>query len=418
MNSRTFSQIFTLKKSKSNEGKLSVIYLRVTIDGSRTEVSTHRYCNPMEWNSKAGKFTGRTEEAKALNAYLDTLKFRVNDIYRLMIADGIDITCENFRKKFLGLDQEKPRMLIEIFEYHNKQIFELVGRGYSEGTYKRFKVCIKSLEEFLEWKFKEKDISIKRLNFEFINDYEFYLKTVRNCAHNTVMGYIKKIKKIVRQCVAKDWLAKDPFVAYKMSFNETHRTILTAEEIQRVRDKPFLIQRLDQVRDLFIFSCYTGLSYSDVQKLTPAEINTGIDGKKWIFTTRTKTNSASHIPLLEPALAIIEKYVNHPHASSSGKLLPVITNQRVNSYLKELADVCDINKELTFHCARHTFATTVTLSNGVPIETVGKMLGHRSLRTTQHYARILDRKVSDDMNALMSKLGGSKVEENRLIING
>ena len=221
MNSRTFSQIFTLKKSKSNEGKLSVIYLRVTIDGSRTEVSTHRYCNPMEWNSKAGKFTGRTEEAKALNAYLDTLKFRVNDIYRLMIADGIDITCENFRKKFLGLDQEKPRMLIEIFEYHNKQIFELVGRGYSEGTYKRFKVCIKSLEEFLEWKFKEKDISIKRLNFEFINDYEFYLKTVRNCAHNTVMGYIKKIKKIVRQCVAKDWLAKDPFVAYKMSFNET-----------------------------------------------------------------------------------------------------------------------------------------------------------------------------------------------------
>jgi site-specific recombinase XerD len=400
---RTFSQIFFLKKSQSRTSELSIVYLRVTIDGVRTEISMHRQCDSKDWNSMSGRLKGRTEEVKAFNSYLETVQLKVYELYKQMISDGSEINCEIFKTKFLGIDTEKPRMLIEIFEHHNNQFRELVGKEFAIGTYKRFEVCKKSLVEFLQWKFQVHDLSIKKLNFEFIHDYEFYLKSVRNCTHNTVMGYIKKLKKVVRQCVAKNWLDKDPFMSYKITIRETNRTILSEKELQILSSKVIVTQRLEQVRDIFLFSCYTGLSYSDVEKLTASDISVGIDGEKWIFTTRTKTDTPSRIPLLSAALAILDKYNTAQKTSGSNKLLPVISNQRLNTYLKELADVCGIHKELTFHCARHTFATTVTLTNGVPIETVSKMLGHKSLRTTQHYAKILDRKVSDDMLKLRAK---------------
>jgi integrase len=178
--------------------------------------------------------------------------------------------------------------------------------------------------------------------------------------------------------------------------------------LNRIAEKKLSIERLGLVRDIFLFSCYTGLSYCDVAKLTPTDIATGTDGGKWIFTTRTKTGTPSRIPLLPPAPAILEHYANYPVAANAGRSLPVFSNQRMNSYLKEIADSCDIHKELTFHCARHTFATTVTLTNGVPMETVSKMLGHKSIRTTQQYAKIVDRKVSEDMIELKSKLALGK----------
>jgi len=294
-------------------------------------------------------------------------------------------------------------MLVEIYHQHNLQFAELVGKEFSKGTLKRFEVCLSSIKNFLQWKFKTNDIDIRKLGFEFISDYEFYLKSVKGCAHNTTMGYIKKLKKIVRQCVAKNWLEKDPFISYKVTLKDTNRTYLLEEELRILSEKTISIERLSVVRDIFLFSCYTGLSYSDVEKLTASDISTGIDGKKWIFTTRTKTVTPTRVPLLPPAMAILEKYSKSPIVASSGKLLPILTNQRMNSYLKELADICGFTKELTFHCARHTFATTVTLTNGVPIETVSSMLGHRSLRTTQHYAKIIDKKVSKDMDFLHSK---------------
>jgi len=221
------------------------------------------------------------------------------------------------------------------------------------------------------------------------------------------MVNIKKLKKIVRLCVANDWLEKDPFRSYKITTKETHRNFLLKEELETVLNKPLSVQRLDQVRDIFLFSCYTGLSYTDVMELTRNDISIGIDGEEWIFTKRTKTNTASRIPLLPIPKSILEKYVNHPQVLNAGSLLPKLTNQRLNSYLKEITDLCGFTKQLTFHCARHTFATTVTLTNGVPIETVSKMLGHKSLRTTQIYAKILDIKVSDDMKLLKNKLGKS-----------
>ena len=188
-----------------------------------------------------------------------------------------------------------------------------------------------------------------------------------------------------------------------MAKREVERTALTEHELGILQNKSFSIERLKLVKDIFIFSCYTGLAYVDVQKLKRSEINIGVDGEKWIFTKRQKTDSSSRIPLLPAALEILENYQEHPQCKFQDKVLPVLSNQKMNSYLKEIADVCGIQKNLTYHIARHTFATTVTLSNGVPIETVSKMLGHRNLKTTQHYAKILDKKISEDMKNLRAK---------------
>jgi site-specific recombinase XerD len=212
------------------------------------------------------------------------------------------------------------------------------------------------------------------------------------------------MRKIVNYCLKSGWLQKDPFFGYKMAQKEVVRQYLTETELKTLADKKFVIDRLSQVRDVFLFSCYTGLAFIDVFQLTSDNIGIGVDGNQWIFTSRQKTDTPSRIPLLPQAKAIIEKYKDHPKCINENKLLPILSNQKMNAYLKEIADMCEINKPLTFHIARHTFATTVTLSNGVPIETVSKMLGHRSIKITQHYAKILDKKVSEDMLVLKAKL--------------
>jgi len=314
------------------------------------------------------------------------------------------VTATQVRAKILHTSQEKKHSLIEVYQYHNDQFEKLVGSEFSYGTYKKFKSALKSLKAFLEWKFKKNDVYITEVNHKFITDYEFYLKSVHKLQHNSAMVNVKKLKKILRQCVANDWLDKDPFKSYKITTKETHRNFLLKDELETLLNKNISVKRLDQVRDIFLFSCYTGLSYTDVMLLTRKDISIGIDGEQWIFTTRIKTDTASRIPLLPIAKSILEKYSKDPDIINSGRLLPKLTNQRLNSYLKEIGDICEFRKVLTFHCARHTFATTVTLTNGVPIETVSKMLGHKSLRTTQIYAKILDSKVSSDMQVLKQKL--------------
>jgi site-specific recombinase XerD len=299
-------------------------------------------------------------------------------------------------------------MLLEIFRYHNDQMKQLIQNDeYAKGTWVHFTTTCKHLENFIQQKFHQKDRSITDIDYSFIADFELYLKT-GICAHNTAMKYLGDFRKIVLLCLKKGWQQKDPFFGYKLSRRVVNREVLTANELQAMADKQFASERVTLVRDIFLFSCYTGLAYADVAKLKRTEISIGIDGEKWVFTKRTKTDSPSRIPLLPMSLAILAKYEDHPKCCNSGLLLPVISNQKMNAYLKEIADLCGIHKPLTFHIARHTFATTVTLSNGVPIETVSKMLGHKNLRTTQHYAKILDKKVSEDMHALRSKLAMTK----------
>jgi integrase len=308
-----------------------------------------------------------------------------------------------FKNRWLGVSTERVYMLMEIFEEHNAQMKALVGHEFSPLTLERYTTSKKHTLEFMKWKYKVDDMDIRRLNYQFMTNYEFWLKSVRKCDHNTSMKYLSNFKKIVNICIKSGWLDRDPFVGFKMAKREVERPFLVDEELNRIIEKTFLMPRMSQVRDIFIFCCYTGLAYADVEKLTREEITTGIDGEKWIWTSRQKTESTTRIPLLPPALEILDRYKDDPQCLIKKRLLPVLTNQKMNTYLKEIADACNITKKMTFHTARHTFATTVTLTNGVPIETVSKMLGDRNLKTTQHYAKILDLKVSEDMGVLRAK---------------
>jgi site-specific recombinase XerD len=280
----------------------------------------------------------------------------------------------------------------------------LVGREFAPGTLERYRTSLAHTRAFIQWKYGLINMEIDKLDYEFISEYAFWLKSVRHCSHNTTMKYLSNFKKVVLHCVKNGWLNRDPFLGFKLNKKEVVRTALTEKELQTIAAKKFTNERLNQIKYIFLFSCYTGLAYADVKKLKRTEIAIGIDGEEWLLTSRQKTETVSRIPLLPLALEIINRYQHHPQCCNNGKVLPVLSNQKMNAYLKEIADVCGINKNLTFHIARHTFATTITLSNGVPLETVSKMLGHKSLKQTQHYAKILDMKISEDMKTLKNKL--------------
>lgn len=393
---------FYAKSTKPNTAGQLPIYVRLTVDGKRMEFSTKKFIDSAKWSPEMSKMKGTTEDARSLNEYLNLLKAKIFDIQMELIHQNEILTIEIFKNKLLGI-QERGRMLIPIFVEHNRKMEELVGIEYAPGTLERYKTSLSHTKYFLQWKYNVSDIEISKIDHAFITEYEFYLRSVRNCANNTAVKYIKNFHKIVNQCLANGWLNKDPFVNYKSKVKEVERVYLTEEEIQNIINKDFKIERIAMVRDIFIFSCFTGLAYVDVQQLTKNHISLGIDGDKWIFKNRQKTDTTSKIPLLPMAMEIVDKYKNHPICVNENRLLPILSNQKMNAYLKEIADVCEINKELTFHIARHTFATTVTLSNGVPIETVSKMLGHTNLKTTQHYAKILDKKISNDMMILKDK---------------
>lgn len=396
------SILFYAKRAKANSNGLIPIYTRITINGKRIELSTNRFVEISKWSTEAGKMKGTSEEARSINNHLDLLKNQIRDAQIELIHQKRPLTTETLKNKILGID-ERVRMLVPIFQDHNNKIKELVGKEYAPGTLERYTTSLKHTIEFMQWKYNISDIDITKIDHAFITDYEFWLRSVRNCANNTAVKYIKNFNKIIKICLANDWLDKNPFANYKTKIKEVERVYLTEAEIQSIIKKDFKTQRLSLVRDIFLFSCFTGLAYIDVKNLTKSHISFGIDGEKWIFTHRQKTESASKIPILPVTQMIIDKYENHPQCNNEDRLLPILSNQKMNAYLKEIAGVCEIEKELTFHIARHTFATTVTLTNGVPIESVSKMLGHKNIRTTQHYAKVLDRKVSEDIKILRNK---------------
>jgi len=399
----SFGLLFYLKKTKIFDDHKAPVYMRITVDGIASEVSTKRKCNPDDWNAAAGRLKGKTETSKEYNAYLDTLQQKVFEAKRKLIELDGELSSRNIKNLLLGKDQKQKHMLLELFQLHNDQMEALVNKEYAPGTLERYKTSYKHTQSFLKWKYQLQDIEVTKLNYEFISEYAFWLKSVRKCNHNTTMKYLANFKKIIINCIKNNWLQKDPFIGFKMTKREVNRVALTHHELQKISNNKFSIKRLEVVKNIFLFSCFTGLAYADVQKLKRSEIEIGIDGEQWIFTKRQKTDVLSRIPLLPPALKIIGQYEDDPQCKYSGLVLPVLSNQKMNSYLKEIADLCGIDKNLTYHIARHTFATTVTLSNGVPIETVSKMLGHTNIKTTQHYAKILDRKISDDMKNLKEK---------------
>lgn len=396
------SILFYIKKSKANLQGYTNIYLRITLYGKRAECSINRKVHTDFWNTRLQKALGNSPENQEINREIDFIKNKIYTIEQELQRDGTMYTANQLRDVYLGKEKTK-KMLLEIFQEHNDEVESLVGKDFAAGTAERYRTCKKHIAAYVKRKYKKNDIPVQDVDHQFITGLEYYLKTTRKCAHNSAIKYITNFKKIIRIAYANGWIDKDPFLHWKAKLKIVEREFLTEEEIQRIIELDFKMERLDQVRDIFIFCCFTGLAFADVKKLNRDDIVLGSDGEEWVKTKRSKTDTRSNIPILPIAKAIIDKYKDNELLKEKKLVLPVLSNQKMNAYIKEIATLGGITKNLTFHLARHTFATTVTLTNGVPIESVSKMLGHTNLKTTQHYAKILDMKVSKDMAILRSK---------------
>ncbi|MCT4665988.1 MAG: site-specific integrase, partial [Flavobacteriales bacterium] len=356
------------------------------------------------WNLSRGLAKGKSEEVRILNTFLEQIRRNIVDCYQELKTSKQTFSCEDVKNAFLGI-KEESHTLIELFDYHNKEMNNLLEWG----TLKNYFTTKKYFQQYLKAKHKKTDIHLSHLRYGFLVGFVNFMKETKPInphqpfAHNTIMKHVERFKKIMNLAFQNEWLEKDPFKRFKLSFIKKDIEHLTEVELNKIEKKKFKIERLECIKDLFVFSCYTGLSYIDVHHLKEENIIIGIDGRKWISTNRKKTDKAVMIPILPQAMKIIDKYKNYPTTISKRRLLPSYSNQRLNSYLKEIADICRIKKNLTFHMARHTFATTVTLSNGIPIETVSKLLGHSNIKTTQIYARVIESKISADMNVLYKK---------------
>lgn len=390
---------FYLKSGKENSKKESPIYLRLTVNGQRTEISTNESILSDNWNKSAQRGKGNKEEIRILNNSLINLENNVRQIFN-RLNDNEELFDVFILKDRLIGKGTSSKTLLEVFEENNKLMKQEIGLKYDKNTVQRYFISLDRLSTFLRDELNIQDINLDRLNHQFIKRYEILLRSKYNCSHNTAMKYLKHLKKVIHQAILFGYIDRDPFVEYKTSYKEVNRGYLTAEELKRIEDKEFRLERLNIVKDIFLFFCYTGLSYSDLVKLTPDDISIGIDGGKWIISERVKTGVRFSIPLLPKALKIIEKYKDYPECVVNNMILPLRSNQKINSYLHEIAELCEINKNLTCHLGRHTFATTVTLTNGIPIETVSKMLGHKNLQTTQIYSKVIDKKIADDMSIL------------------
>ncbi|MDX9881905.1 MAG: site-specific integrase [Prolixibacteraceae bacterium] len=393
---------FQLKKSKSRSDGKFPLYLRCTMSGQRFETSTGFFLDKSSWIESAQLADGKSEEIKVINNRLTKIRSKILDIYNQLDSIGEPFDILSIRDKFLGISNGQG--FLEVFDSIIEDVKATLGNDYSPLTLKQYRTVRTRFEEFLIRKEKRRDIPVAGFDFKLIKSFDVYLKSTYHVASNTAFCYHKIIKKVLNQAVAMNYLIRNPYGSFKFSRSDGHRDFLTLQEVQKIHTKELAIPRMQLVRDIFVFACYTGLSYVDISKLNSRNIQKGNDGNDWIILDRTKTESRCRIPILPVAQQIMLKYQDHPVVCSSNKVLPVLSNQKMNSYLKELADVCEISKNLSMHVARHTFATSITLSNGVPIETVSKMLGHTSLKTTQIYAKIVDSKISKDMEKLKMSL--------------
>ena len=390
---------FVAKRSRVTKQGLLPIYLRVVVEGKRFEVSTHQHVRSAEWSPTAGKAIGRSSSINQVNTALDLVKKKVYDYKDRLKLEQRDFSVNSLREKWFGQDKN-TRTLLEVFRLSILDFQKLVTQGiYKKSTLTKYRTTEKHLVNFLLWRQLGADILLIDLRHEFAVNFEYYLQAERKMTVNASGKMIKNLKKVIRDCVEKDWLDKDPFWRYKVKHIDPKVPHLSAEELRALEQKQITIPRLELVRDMFVLSCYTGFAYIDMASLTKTHLRIGFDGKKWLMKNRSKTDIPERVPILPPAERILAKYVR-PETPRDAKLLPIPSNQKVNAYLKELAEICGIKTVLKFHVARHTFATTVALENGVPIDSVSKMLGHRSIKTTQIYARVTDRKISADTEEL------------------
>ena len=403
MERTTFGLLFYIRRDKTNKKGEAPVFMRLTINGERADASIKRFIEPHAWNSAKGKANEKSRGGKDLNLYLDAISANILRIQRDLELDKKEVSAQIILNRYLGKEQSDRHTLMEVFRAHNEKCRALSGISLAPGTVIRYETTLRLTEEFLQKNYKKEDCYLDEVTNQFIEDFEFFLKTVRRCCHNTTSKYLMNFKKIVRIALAKGWMKKDPFAQIRFHLDPVEREFLEKQELKAMLNKEISIIRLAQVRDIFCFCCLTGLAFTDVQQLKPEHLVADIHGKIWIRKARQKTKNMCNIPLLDEAQKIIDRYKDHPYCQTHGVLLPVCSNQKMNSYLKELADICGIRKNLSTHCARHTFAT-LTLASGATIDNVAKMLGHANVNMTRHYAKVLDSSIMRDMEIVAENM--------------
>ena len=405
----TFNTLIWINKSKAKNG-IAPIYIRITIDGKRVEISTGKTVAIEKWSSEGQNVKGNNDEARTINQFIRLMIGQIEKIHLNISNQNIVPTVFMIKQELLNKEENKKpkqKTILEAIAYHNLKMKEKVNIGLiSKNTLVRYTMVESKTKKFLMQCYNVEDLELTSLKLSYITEFEHYLLTNDKLQTNSAHKYIKNIKTVINMAIGLDWIHTNPFTQFRCSYTNPDREILNQIEITEVMNKDLKVPRLIKIRDIFIFCCYTGFAYSDVRSFERNSVMVGLDGEYWLSTQRQKTGIKESVPLLPQALAIIEKYKNDAYCIRKNKLLPVNSNQKFNEYLKEIGILCKIKKKLTSHIARHTFATTITLANGVPIETVSSMLGHTSIRTTQIYAKVVEQKVSDDMKKLKEKLSG------------
>lgn len=406
------SILLWLRKQRKDElGKVPVC-VRLTINGVRAQFSLGIKVLPSQFNTDSGSVKGKSEESKMINNQLDVVKGQLHLHYNKMTALHNIVTPEMIKNSYLGKVQEQ-KTLVQAFKYHNEQFEQKVKAGNrAPASLEKFKTTLDKIIAFLKAEFNLSDIPLPNIKHSFAEDFEHYLTITEKLQNNSAMKHIRNTKKILWMCVQKDWLNKNPIKEFRCSYHSPDRERLMKDELDRLISKEMPLKRLEEVRDTYVAMCFTGYAYKDASILSKDHIHIMIDGQRWFMKNRVKTECKENVPIFPIVEEILERYKNHPYCVRYNKVFPINSNQKFNAYLKEVAAICQIDKNLTTHTARHTFATTVTLSNGVPIETVSALLGHNSIRTTQIYAKIVAQKVSDDMGLLKLKLQNASFNRN------
>jgi len=387
---------YTLSKSRIRQDMKAPLKCRITFNKVRKEFSTGLFIIPSHWNSRNQKILADSENENYINTQLSLIRQKLHQAFLFLQVQEIDFDVNDIYNQYKGELPKKQMTLLRVFKLHNEKMKTLIGIDIVEVTYQKYLETETHISRFIRFKYKLNDVELSSLKVKFLDNLSYYLKTERRLQQSTVNKVIQRLRKVVKYAEAEDYLVKNPFTSYRYKTVKKEIIFLTTEELKRLEESDFKIERLNQIRDCFVFCCYTGLAFKEMANLKHSNIVLGIDGLDWIKIKRQKTNSVVSIPLLPKAKSILEKY-NH--------ILPVVSNQRFNGYLKEIADLSGINKNLTHHIARKTFATTVLLYNDVPMEIVSKLLGHSRMGITQaYYGEILEQKVSEAIRNLNEKL--------------
>jgi len=374
----TLSVLFIIKKAKLLKNGEAPICMRITVNKRVAEVMIKRSIPVDLWNQKKECSKGKDRVATELNHYINTVRAKVLQIHRELEIDNKPITADIIKDCFYGRDKVQ-RSLLEVYAEHNEKCRALIGKEYTESTVTKFETSINRLKEYIRSCYHHDDIMLAELDGQFIRDFDFWLKTEKHCQNNSALKHLKNLKKVVRIALANDWIKKDPFYGIHFKQEEVNVEFLSREELDILMNKEFTIKRLEQVRDIFVFCCFTALAFVDVQQLSREHLIKDNNGALWIRKARQKTNQMCNIPVLTIPQRILRQYEDNVECIKKGVLLPVISNQRMNAYLKEIADLCGITKRLTTHVARHTAATVVFLANDVSMENVSKILGHSNV---------------------------------------